>query len=247
MKYLVLSDLHANAEALDAVLEQVADERFDATLLLGDLVGYGAAPSRVLAELDRLPAPVWSVRGNHDKAVAGLTDGADFNVVARTAVDWTARRLGADQLARIRELPAGPVTVEEDLVICHGSPADEDVYLLTTSEAGGAFAATDARVVFFGHTHLASLFALEDGRVFGGLLRGPEGELELLDGVRYLFNPGSVGQPRDGDPQAAYMTYDSARGRLRWFRVAYPIERAQERIRAAGLPGVLADRLASGM
>jgi len=137
--------------------------------------------------------------------------------------------------------------VDDGLAICHGSPLDEDKYLFSDQDAAEVFTSWDVPVTFFGHTHVTSVFTLEGRMVRVRQLTGAEGELELVPGNRYLVNPGSIGQPRDGDPRASYMTYDSDRRLVRWHRLEYPVDRAQARIRKAGLPDVLADRLAAGM
>lgn len=247
MKYLVLSDMHANHVALRAVLRRVRRKRFDATLVLGDLVGYGAEPNQAVEAIRGLPGRVLTVRGNHDKVVAGIDSGESFNQVALTAARWTARHLTPPNLRYVRDLAMGPRQVEADLAICHGAPVDEDKYLFSDRDAAQVFSSWQVPVTFFGHTHVTSVFSLEGGGIRVRQLVGARGELELEPGARYLVNPGSIGQPRDGDPRASYMTYDSESGKVRWYRVEYPVAAAQARIRKAGLPGVLADRLGVGM
>lgn len=245
MKYLVVSDVHGNAEAFDAVLEATAADRTEAVLMLGDMVGYGASPNEVMRRLDSIDKPVYRVRGNHDRAAVDEAVAGDFNTEARAAAEWTAERLEPSIAEEVRALPAGPIEVAPDLVICHGSPADEDEYLLELRAAAVAFEAVQARVVFFGHTHLPSVFESAEDRL-DGWVAGGDGEIELEDGVRYLVNPGSVGQPRDGDPRAGCAIFDSEKGSVRWIRVRYDVEAAQQKIVQAGLPQWLADRLAVG-
>jgi len=247
MQYLILSDMHGNAEALTAVLRRVRRKRFDATLVLGDLVGYGAAPNQVVEVVRELPGPVYRVRGNHDKVVAGIEDGSTFNHAALAAARWTAEHLTAANLRFVRELPQGPTELPEGFTICHGSPVDEDQYLLSIFDAWDVFSRYPSELCFFGHTHVPSVFVARGSETRVALLRGATGSLELEAGQRYLVNPGSIGQPRDRDPRAAYMTYDSRRRLVRWYRVDYPVERAQERILKAGLPRLLAERLALGV
>ncbi len=246
MQYLILSDMHANAEALQAVLRRVRRKRFDKVLVLGDLVGYGAGPNQVVDAIRKLPQPKVMIRGNHDKVVAGIEDGRNFNFAALAAAQWTTEHLSPANFRFLRELPSGPIWIDEELAICHGSPLDEDQYVFSMFEAWEIFENFHAHVTFFGHTHIPSLFAVSGGRTQVALLKGSRGEIPIDPGTRYLINPGSIGQPRDRDPRAAYMTYDSSRRLVRWYRVDYPVERAQERIRKAGLPGVLAERLALG-
>ena len=245
MRYLVLSDVHGNIDALEAVLARVRRKRFDAVLMLGDVVGYGAAPNQVIERLGDLGPPAHNVRGNHDKVATGIDRGAEFNEVALAAARWTRERMTPAHCRWVRELPRGPVEVAADLAICHGSPLDEDVYVFSDYDAEQIFAAHRPRVTFFGHTHITSVFATTANGVRVRPLRG-EGRLVLDPGERYLLNPGSIGQPRDRDPRASFMTYDAKRRVVRWYRVPYPVARAQERIRKAGLPGVLAERLAAG-
>ncbi len=246
MRYLILSDMHANWDAFEAVLRRARRKRFDAVLVLGDLVGYGGAPNQVVEAVRRLGPKVYTVRGNHDKVVAGIDRGANFNQTALLAAQWTTHRLTPGNLRFVRELPQGPLQVEEGLAICHGSPLDEDTYVFSDVDAYEIFSSYENPVTFFGHTHIPSIFWLE-GRVLGvRALRGTSGRIVLAPGGRYLLNPGSIGQPRDRDPRASYMTYDSERRVVRWYRSPYPVAEAQQRIRKAGLPGVLADRLAVG-
>lgn len=247
MRYLVLSDMHGNQAALEAVLRRVRRKRFDATLVLGDLVGYGAAPNQVVEAVRSLAGRVFLVRGNHDKVAVGIDSGENFNHLALVAAQWTSRCLTSGNARYVRDLAPGPRDVADGLAICHGSPIDEDKYLFSDQDAAEVFAAWEVPVTFFGHTHVTSVFSLEGRRVRVRQLRGETGELELVPGTRYLVNPGSIGQPRDGDPRASYMVYDSERRRVRWYRLEYPVEMAQKRIRKAGLPEALADRLAVGM
>ena len=249
MQFLILSDMHGNAEALSAVLRKVRRKRFDGCIVLGDLVGYGAAPNQVVETIrSGLPGKkFWRIRGNHDKVVAGIEDGSSFNHAALAAAQWTAQHLTAPNLQFVRELPQGPLVLSEGFTICHGSPLDEDQYLLSIFDAWEVFSHYEGDLIFFGHTHVPSVFVARGTETRVALLRGTSGSLKLESGVRYLINPGSIGQPRDRDPRAAYMTYDSTRRIVRWFRVDYPIEKAQQRILAAELPRLLAERLALGV
>jgi len=247
MQFLILSDMHGNNDAMSAVLRRVRRKRFDAILVLGDLVGYGAGPNQVVEAIRELPGPVFKIRGNHDKVVAGIEDGGNFNHAALEAARWTADHLTASNLRYIRELEQGPLGLDEGFSICHGSPLDEDQYVLSIFDAWEIFMRSSGDLVFFGHTHIPSMFVARGNETQVVLLRGPSGSLKLEEGCRYLINPGSVGQPRDRDPRAAYMTYDSRRRVVRWYRMDYPIERAQQRILRAGLPRALADRLSLGL
>ncbi|HUL74642.1 MAG TPA: metallophosphoesterase family protein [Vicinamibacterales bacterium] len=246
MRYLILSDIHANLHALDAVLADAELQGYDATLVLGDLVGYGADPAAVIARTLALE-PVAMVRGNHDKVCAGLEPAALFNDVARHSIEWTAETLSAAELRLLAELPKGPCQLTADLEICHGAPFDEDYYVFDSGDAARAIEASQGRLCFFGHTHLPALFATPEDPV----LQDPDlptEELVLPRTGPALINVGSVGQPRDGDARAAYGILDATRSalRLRLRRVAYDVAGAQARIRGAGLPEWLAARLERG-
>ncbi|HEY4587839.1 MAG TPA: metallophosphoesterase family protein [Thermoanaerobaculia bacterium] len=246
MRYLILSDMHANWEAFETVLRRARRKRYEAVLVLGDLVGYGAAPNQVVEAVRRIGPRLYTVRGNHDKVVAGIDSGGNFNQTALTAAQWTTGRLTPGNLRYVRELPQGPLQVEEGMAICHGSPLDEDTYVFSDVDAWEIFSRYEMPVTFFGHTHIPSLFWLE-GKLLGvKALRGTSGRIVLSPGGRYLINPGSIGQPRDRDPRASYMIYDSKKRVVTWHRVPYAIGEAQARIRKAGLPNSLADRLAVG-
>jgi len=246
VRYLILSDMHGNWDAFEAVLRHLEEETFDLRLVLGDLVGYGASPNQVVEAVRGLPDSL-VVRGNHDKVVAGIDDGENFNHVALAAARWTSQQLAGDNLDYVRELPQGPREVSQDVAICHGSPLDEDAYVFSDYDAFEIFSSDTTPLTFFGHTHVPSLFAF--GGTYGIEVRAlrDQGSMVLQPGVRYLLNPGSIGQPRDRDPRASYMIYDSEATTVSWFRLEYPVAQAQERIREAGLPDVLADRLAVGV
>ena len=246
MRYLILSDMHANWDAFEVVLRRARRKRFDAALVLGDLVGYGAAPNQVVEAVRRLGPRLYVVRGNHDKVASGLDSGSNFNHTALAAAQWTAERLTGANLRYVRDLPEGPIEVEPGLAICNGSPLDEDTYVFSDADAFEIFSSFDVPVTFFGHTHIPSLFSLEGRRLGVNALRGGSGRIELAPNGRYLVNPGSIGQPRDRDPRASFMIYDSDSRVIRWYRVPYPVPEAQRRILKAGLPQALADRLAVG-
>lgn len=249
MRYLIIADMHGNWDALVHVLEDARQHGFDKVLVLGDLVGYGATPNEIVEELGRLDEPYQAIRGNHDKVVSGIDDGLNFNPTALAAARWTSEALTAENLAFIRQLPQGPVRIDDDLLICHGSLLDEDEYLLAALDAVESLLSVPDRLTFFGHTHIPSLFSYrdEDGHAEVAVLEGEEVVVDLDEGTRYMLNPGSVGQPRDRDRRAGYMIYDTDRQRVILRRLEYPIEQAQEKIRAAGLPDMLAERLAVGI
>jgi diadenosine tetraphosphatase ApaH/serine/threonine PP2A family protein phosphatase len=247
VRYLVISDIHGNWEALDSVIEAAASDAVEQVLVLGDLVGYGASPNQVVEKVKQLASKRSVVRGNHDKVVAGIEEAESFNSVARSAVEWTTDRLSAENLAYVRGLPMGPVEAAPGLVICHGSPLDEDEYILGLEDAERIFMRHGAHMTFFGHTHVPMLLAVDDERISVSVLEGDALTVEIDPDKRYLINPGSVGQPRDRDPRAAYLIYDTTERRIIWRRQEYALEKAQRRILDAGLPQVLAYRLAAGL
>lgn len=246
MRYLILSDIHANIDALDAVLAAAPAPTWDRVLVLGDLVGYGAEPNAVVDRVRALE-PLAVIRGNHDKAACGLDDGSSFNNVARMAARWTFEALSPANREYLRALPAGPVTIDDRVEICHGSPFDEDHYIFDGEDARRALDTTSRPLCLFGHTHLPVIFR-RDPSVFDGFMPSGDEEtvLEIRPGVAYLVNAGSVGQPRDGDPRAAFGIYESEGPSLLLRRVIYPVEEAQRRILNAGLPSSLANRLGVG-
>lgn len=244
MRYLILSDIHANIDALDAVLDAAPAEMWDRVLVLGDLVGYGAEPSAVI---DRVRAlnPLATIRGNHDKAACGIEDGSSFNYVARLAAQWTFEALSPEHREYLRTLPQGPMVIDDAIEICHGAPFDEDHYVFDGGDAGRAIDAASARICLFGHTHLPAVYTtVGDPARTGEGLR--DDELALPKAGPVLINVGSVGQPRDGDPRAAYGLLDLERNSMRLRRVTYDIPGAQKKIIKAGLPEWLAIRLAKG-
>ncbi len=248
MKFLVISDLHANLEALNAVMADCETESFDQILLLGDLIGYGADPNPVVDLVRSRGDSVTVVRGNHDKAAIGLESLESFNVMARTAAEWTGKQLTTANAEFIRRLPQGPVAVTPEFGICHGSPLDEDMYVLDSRSAGLSFRASQAMVTLFGHTHVPSCFVETRDQPFRSNITFLSIEqLRIEASRRYLINPGSVGQPRDGDPRAAYMVIHwGVEREVEWRRVEYDVEGACNKIFAAGLPRVLGERLLSG-
>jgi diadenosine tetraphosphatase ApaH/serine/threonine PP2A family protein phosphatase len=245
VRYLILSDIHANIDALDAVLESV-DGDWSQAVILGDLVGYGGEPNAVVERIRNLH-PQAIIRGNHDKAAAGLDDAESFNQVARFAALWTGEILTPENRDYLLHLPPGPVVIDDRAEICHGSPFDEDHYIFDSEDALRALESCGSQLCLFGHTHQPMVFH-SDGRAFGGFVPEPQPlhRLELRNGVRYVVNPGSVGQPRDGDPRSAFGLYDSEARVLELRRVEYSVEAAQRRILSAGLPAGLANRLAVG-
>jgi diadenosine tetraphosphatase ApaH/serine/threonine PP2A family protein phosphatase len=246
VRYLVLTDIHANLEALNACVADAAVRRYDELLVLGDVIGYGPDPNAVSDCLRALNLRA-IVRGNHDKVALGVEQADGFNSAARNAARWTINALTPENRAWVAALPMGPCVVDDTVVICHGSPFDEDTYIFDELDAMRALTTATRRVCLFGHTHYAIAFQLSpNGLAVVGPGDDGSAEVALEDGRRYLVNPGSVGQPRDGDPRAAYAIVDTERKLLEMRRIEYPIEITQEKMIQAGLPDVLVRRLSSG-
>ena len=250
VRILLLSDIHSNLEALDACL--AAAPAHDLVVNLGDTVGYGGNPNEVIARAQSLGHVF--VRGNHDKAVSGLMDLEDFNPVAGLATLWTRDHLTRANLDWLRKLPQGPVHLDElpGIHFVHGSALDEDEYMVSVSDAIQPLITNPVPITFFGHTHLQGGFMLQ-GEVSEAYRPGyrtvgqPESsDWPLRKELRYLINPGSVGQPRDGDWRAAFAIFDSDAWIVSFHRVPYNLRVAQEKILAANLPPRLASRLATG-
>lgn len=249
MRALILSDIHSNLEALEAVL--AAAPEHEAVWNLGDVVGYGASPNEVVERVRGLGA--LSVRGNHDRACSGLIPLDGFNSIASYAAQWTQAVLTEENKAWLRALPRGPIEADGPQVLCaHGSIFDEDEYVMTLRDAWPPLRHPAARITFFGHTHLQGGFATSGDEqfqlapVYHGGDEAEGYELPLRDGARYLLNPGSVGQPRDQDWRAAFALYDSTRKTVDFYRVPYDVHLAQQKILRVGLPDRLAARLHIG-
>ena len=246
MRYIVLTDIHANFEALDACLADARPRGFDQTLVLGDLVGYGGDPNAVVERVQSLN-PTAIVRGNHDKVACGLEQAEGFNAVAKSAAKWTLDVLTPAHRDWLAALPEGPIDVDEVVEICHGSPFDEDAYIFDELDAVRALKVSNRPLCLFGHTHYPVTFELSNDSFENvGSAAAAQMQVVMKPGSKYLINPGSVGQPRDGDPRAAYAIVDTTQRRVELYRIRYAVEEAQTKVVKAGLPDVLAQRLAVG-
>jgi predicted phosphodiesterase len=246
MRILILSDLHSNGGALDAVLD-AAKHRWDLSVCLGDVVGYGPDPNYVTARLRELHTT--TIRGNHDKAVTGLMATEDFNPVAKAAVDWTRAELKPEHMEWLSALPKGPLETD-GIVLVHGALQDEDEYVFTPEQALDGLLDSNAEVTFFGHTHHQGGFSYQDAHLEILQIRPRVMEsfaaLRVEPTRRYLLNPGSIGQPRDGDPRASFAIADLEHQVVEFWRVPYDIEAVQKRMRSARLPEALIHRLTVG-
>jgi predicted phosphodiesterase len=249
MRALILSDIHANLEALNAVLDAAS---FDVLWNLGDIVGYGASPNQVI-DLIR-PKSQLIVRGNHDRVCCGLTSALGFNPIARAAAHWTHDELTPENLDWLKTLPQGPLQPEQANVACaHGSPLNEDQYILNMRDAWAPLQQMSTLITFFGHTHVQGGFSQKEQdwhelrpQYHPRSNQADSWTMPLPPGTRHLINPGSVGQPRDSDWRAAFAIYDSNAAEITFHRVPYDITAAQGRILMAGLPERLAARLTDG-
>jgi predicted phosphodiesterase len=250
LRILLLSDIHANLEALEACL--AGAPAFDLVANLGDIVGYGASPNEVVdrsRELGKI-----FVRGNHDKAATGLLALDDFNPMAAAAAIWTREQLTPEHYEWLRSMPQGPLPLEEfpQVQLVHGSPGDEDAYVVSIGDALVPLITLTTPITFFGHTHLQGGFFANGSSADGfrpeyrTVGQAESVSLQLKSATRYLINPGSVGQPRDGDWRAAFALFDTDAQVVHFHRIPYNLKGAQDRIFAANLPSRLATRLATG-
>ena len=259
MKYLVISDIHSNLESFEKLLNIKKVKEVDRILFLGDLVGYGANPNEVI-ELFRSLKNVSYIRGNHDKVVAGIESSSLFNPVAAFSAEWSRNNTSKDNLEFLKNIDIGPKIVDYFSTICHGSTFDEDYYVFSVFEASESIKFMETSVGFFGHTHIATHHwigedmdvhteALELGQpvVFNPIA-------DFRRGIRRLLNPGSVGQPRDGDPRASFaqlvINGDPSDEKTRWvftvIRQKYDIDSVVARFEELGLPPRNGTRLRSG-
>jgi diadenosine tetraphosphatase ApaH/serine/threonine PP2A family protein phosphatase len=246
VRALIISDIHANLQALEAVL--AAAPQHDAIWNLGDIVGYGANPNEVVELVRKLKGIV--VRGNHDRACSdplAFSHHSRINPTAATAAIWTDCVLTNESREWLSGLPCGPIKpLRRSLICVHGSPRDEDEYIFFREDALTVLRASQALITFCGHTHWQVGWSLNGPELtplkpdFRCSTQVEHFSLSLRRGRRYIINPGSVGQPRDGDWRAAFALYDDAQRSFTWFRVPYEVDIAQRRVRQAGLPEILA-------
>jgi len=247
MRYLIISDIHANLEALQAVLAATEGD-YSEIICCGDLVGYGPDPDAVTDWVRTNAKAV--VRGNHDRVCSGIEAAEQFNEAARQAAYWTRANLSVENIRYLRDLPPGPLDVAELFAVLHGSPRDEDEYVTTPWEAEEALRTAAHQITFFGHTHLQGGFLRRAQRLAETLpMHVPKTKNRSVWQVRndetYYLNPGSVGQPRDGDRRAAFAIYDTT-GLVEFGRTSYDMTPTIEKMREAMLPEFLYRRLTVG-
>lgn len=240
MKYALISDIHANLDALQAVLKRIEDLGVDRTVCLGDVVGYNANPDECVDIIREAGIP--TMCGNHDAVACGLEEPWGFNPVALSAALWTRENLREDNLEWLRSLP--DVQRFGDMLAVHGSPTSRNTYLFTWEDVLPHIPYVEEKgcsVCFFGHTHSPGIFSSDGVYTVDGDLK-----FELGNDKTFFINPGSVGQPRDGDPRAAFGVYDSETRVYQHVRITYPVKRAADRVLNEGLPHFLAERLFLG-
>jgi len=240
MRYAILSDVHGNLESLERALALAAPD--DVVVSLGDVVGYGPNPNECIAALRKRARH--AVLGNHDLAAVENFGVEGFNRAARAAMGWTQGVLDDASRAWLNLLPYE--LRFPDFLLVHGAPVSYFEYILDKDAAARAFEQTDAPIVFVGHTHIAEYWVRDGDGGIGHRHMQHGGELKLEEGKRYIVDVGSVGQPRDLNPQPCFVTYDPERRRVEWTRYDYPIEEVQRKMRAARLPSYLVDRLRAG-
>lgn len=245
MRVAVISDIHANSTALECVLQTIDQLQVDQCWCLGDVVGYGPAP-QTCVDLVRSHTDL-CLAGNHDLALLGSLPLADFNPWAAQAIRWQRQNLSGDALAWLQSLQ--PIRQREDITLVHGSPVQPAwEYIHDVRSARSAFSHSQSALCLFGHTHIAEAWQQSDGRKqrIRAVLALPGESLALADGQRWLLNPGSVGQPRDGDPRASFAVLDIDAGAWTWHRLEYDIDEVLAAIAQAGLPEMLGRRLYLG-
>ena len=241
MRYAVFSDIHGNLEALDSVLEKMAEEKPDRYICVGDLVGYGADPNECIRKVRDIKDCV-IVGGNHDYAAAGTLNNGFFNDFAKTAITWTAEQLNNEEKEFLNKLKL--VTTLGNISIAHSNPYLPELfeYIQTSYDLQLGFNMMETNLCFIGHSHVPIFFSLQRGSISFNT----EPTLKVNNSGKFLVNVGSVGQPRDDNPHACYAIYDDTEKAISIKRVVYDVDKAISKIRKAGLPEILAERLKHG-
>jgi len=247
MRYLILSDIHSNVEALEACIQRGKQAAYDSVLCCGDLVGYGPNPVEAIDMIRDLNPMV--IRGNHDRVASGLDEPTNFNNHAKLAIYWTRAALPDEYRDYLARLPVGPMEITPESQLVHGAVTDEDDYIFTEAEANMNLLLTRKNITFFGHSHFPVVFATNPA---GRSVTAPTYEFDEFTAaqcdpnLKLFVNPGSIGQPRDGDPRASFAIWDRDRARVEFYRVEYDIEKTQSKMREVQLPAYLIDRLSRG-
>lgn len=248
MKTAIVSDIHSNIEAFQECLKRVDEVGVEEIVSLGDIVGYNANPNECLDIIRE--RNVLSIMGNHDVCAAGLREPIDFNPIARDAILWTRRVLTAENNHFLTVLPDAR-RVQDRFLMVHGAVTHRDNYIFNEFDARESFELMQEKhpgvnVCFFGHTHRGILYRLIDGRI-EAYEESEEVDVQLDNASLWLVNPGSVGQPRDGDPRASFVTYDDAKKIVSYHRVDYDVPKSSRKVVNAGLPPQLGQRLLLGI
>ncbi len=245
MKYAILSDIHSNLEAFSKALEFLPKLKIDRIICLGDVVGYNANPNEIIDlfyKMDRLTI----IRGNHDRAVSTYKyDDFSYNAVA--AIQWTIKHITRTSENFLNALDMGPKFIDDSFAICHGSPLDEDYYIFTKQDTKEQFAwmvDNNVKLLFFGHTHIQKIYSYDPASGETSIIK--ETSLHFDKNLYYLVNPGSIGQPRDGDPKGSFAVFDSEKMAIKICRFEYDIRTTQQKIMDNNLPFILASRLSAG-
>ena len=247
MRYLILSDIHSNVEALESCVQRAKQAGYDSVLCCGDIVGYGPDPVEAIDMVRGLNTTC--IRGNHDRVASGLDEATNFNMHARQAIYWTRAALPDSYREYLANLPVGPLDITPESQLVHGALTNEDDYIFTSAEADMNLLLTRKNITFFGHSHFPVVYTANDS---GKAVQAPTYEFDEFTAaqcdpnVKLFINPGAVGQPRDGDPRASFGIWDRDRARVELYRVEYDIGRTQAKMRDANLPNYLIDRLARG-
>jgi predicted phosphodiesterase len=247
MRYLILSDIHSNVEAFEACIRRAKQASYDTVLCCGDIVGYGPNPVEAIDLVRDLNTTC--IRGNHDRVASGLDEATNFNMHARQAIYWTRDALPDAYRDYLASLPLGPLDITAESQLVHGAITHEDDYIFTEAEANMNLLLTRKNITFFGHSHFPVVFTANksDKAVLAPMYEFDEFTAAECDPhVKVFVNPGSVGQPRDGDPRAAFAIWDYERARVEFYRVEYDVEKTQSKMRDALLPTYLIDRLSRG-
>jgi diadenosine tetraphosphatase ApaH/serine/threonine PP2A family protein phosphatase len=243
VKTAIISDIHSNLAALESVLSRIDALACDRIICLGDIVGYAADPNECIRRVQAVV--MLSIRGNHDIAALDPAQGESFNTYAREAIFWTRNESTVQNMDYLRTLRDQEQI--DDIIMAHGSLLDPDEYVFSPFQAARSLEIAPCRITGVGHTHYPEVYRYEPSTGMCRDIIASEGEVELTEGYRYMINPGSVGQPRDGDYRAAFAVYDNeGAGNVRLHRVDYDVQSTMEKIRRVGLPGLLADRLLEG-
>lgn len=242
MRYAIISDIHSNIESFDVILLEIEKESPDRILFLGDIVGYGPEPSECIKKIKETTDVI--LVGNHDHAAAGLTDISYFNPDAKEALEWTIGRLTEEEKTYLSRLPLTGELTADDIFLVHSTPKrpQEWNYIFTIEDVIESFEYFEQRVCFSGHSHVPVIIAMDAS----GGIDILKDEARIEKDSRYLINVGSVGQPRDGNPDAAYALYDLEESTVKIKRVSYNYHKTQEKMRKAGLPDYLINRLSAG-